>query len=399
MPSMLTTLVAAMATIAAPVDVDVRPLAGPAESGTLSAISSTEIVLQTPEGARKFELRELLTVRQRGVQPPLSLSAKVTVLLVDGSRLLAGSYAADKGKAVVDLVDGTRLELPASAVRWVRLQPPHDEYNEDWREISGEAHKGDVIVIRKTALDYLEGVIVGITPEAVQFEFDGSRFDVSREKVEGLVYYHPAGAELPASLCGLVDVHGSSWNVQRLALRDGSLELTTTSGASYTLPLADVQTLDFSRGNVAYLSDMQPESVEWMPFIDSPSVRKSLAQLYEPRRDTNFAGAALVLGGQSYEKGMALHSRSELVYRLPSGFRRLQMVAGIDDTVRDGGNVRLVITGDGKTLLDAAVSGTDKPLPIDVDVEGVRRLTIVVDFGLDLDVADHLLLCDARIVK
>jgi hypothetical protein len=107
----------------------------------------------------------------------------------------------------------------------------------------------------------------------------------------------------------------------------------------------------------------------------------------------------LVLGGESYEKGLALHSRTEIVYRLPEGFRRLQMVAGIDDAVRDGGNVRLTITGDGKQLWDEALSGTDKPLPIDLDVSGVRRLTILVDFGLDLDVADHLLLCDARIVK
>ena len=404
MASTLTTLAAALAITAAvdahvPVEVDVRPLSGPVVSGELAAISGTELVLETPEGPRSFALRELLSVRQSGAQVAASLSAKVTIQLVDGSRILASGYSTEKGKAVVEFLDGARLELPTAAVRTVRLKPAGEEFDGPWHEIADEPHKGDAIVIRKTALDYLEGVLLGVTADTVQFEFDGSRFDVAREKVEGLIYYHPSGSELPTPLCRLVDVHGSSWNVQELALIDGALELTTTAGASHSIPVADLHSLDFAAGNVSYLSDREPESVNWMPFIESPSARASLARLYQPRRDTNFAGAPLVLGGESYEKGLALHSRTEIVYRLPPGFRRLQMVAGIDDAVRDGGNVRLTITGDGKPLLDEALSGTDKPMPIDLDVSGVRRLTILVDFGLDLDVADHLLLCDARIVK
>jgi hypothetical protein len=34
-----------------------------------------------------------------------------------------------------------------------------------------------------------------------------------------------------------------------------------------------------------------------------------------------------------------------------------------------------------------------------LDLQGVKRLTVLVDFGEDLDVADHLNLCEAKLVE
>ena len=57
-------------------------------------------------------------------------------------------------------------------------------------------------------------------------------------------------------------------------------------------------------------------------------------------------------------------------------------MAGIDDDVRPLGNVRLQILGDGKTLLDANIAGSEKDpkltLAISLDVSGVRRLVLIV---------------------
>jgi hypothetical protein len=50
-------------------------------------------------------------------------------------------------------------------------------------------------------------------------------------------------------------------------------------------------------------------------------------------------------------------------------------------------------------LLAASVTGGDAPLSVDLDLTGVRRLAIVADFAGGLDVGDHLLLCDARVIK
>jgi hypothetical protein len=87
------------------------------------------------------------------------------------------------------------------------------------------------------------------------------------------------------------------------------------------------------------------------------------------------------------------------VYRLPGRFRRFKAAVGVDDRVRPRGNVRLVIHGDGRLLLETTISGMDPALQLDLDIAGVRRLAILADYGDDLDLADHLDLCDARVVK
>jgi hypothetical protein len=88
-----------------------------------------------------------------------------------------------------------------------------------------------------------------------------------------------------------------------------------------------------------------------------------------------------------------------LVYRLPAGFQRFKTLVGIDDAVRPRGHVRLVIRADDRVLEELTVTGVDKAIPLDLDISGAGRLAILVDFGDDLDVADHLDLCEARIVK
>ena len=124
-----------------------------------------------------------------------------------------------------------------------------------------------------------------------------------------------------------------------------------------------------------------------------------LAQYYGLRQDRMAEGQPLRLGGEEYRKGLALHSRTMVVYRLPDRFRRFKAVAGIDDRVHPRGSVHLVIRGDERLLLEADVTGLDAPRQIDLDLTGVRRLSILVDFARELNVGDQLLLCEARVIK
>jgi hypothetical protein len=102
---------------------------------------------------------------------------------------------------------------------------------------------------------------------------------------------------------------------------------------------------------------------------------------------------------QIFSKGLALRSRSELNYRLPAGFGRFTAVAGIEPATSTTGNVQLSIYGDDQRLFEAAISGDEPPREIELDIGGVKRLKIIVDFGKNLDTGDWLNLCDARLVK
>jgi len=50
-------------------------------------------------------------------------------------------------------------------------------------------------------------------------------------------------------------------------------------------------------------------------------------------------------------------------------------------------------------LFEADVRGVDKPQILDLDVQDARDLEILVDFGRDLDIGDHLDLGDAKLIR
>ena len=86
----------------------------------------------------------------------------------------------------------------------------------------------------------------------------------------------------------------------------------------------------------------------------------------------------LRLAGQTFSKGLALASRTEITYRLPAGVKRFKATAGIDDSVRDVGRVRLEISLDGKKMYDQPITG--KQPPVDLDLRHQRGKTSF-DFG------------------
>jgi hypothetical protein len=200
-------------------------------------------------------------------------------------------------------------------------------------------------------------------------------------------------------------------SVQWVDLADGLLKLKATAGAEFQWPLQDIHLADFSAGKLMYLSDIDPSSEQWTPLVGLPPNAALLAEYGRPRRNQSAYGGPLTIrtddalstspGGRSrvFNKGLALRSRTELVYRVPAGFRRFTTIAGIDPATTSSGNVRLEIYGDDRLLLEDNIAGQEPPRNIELDIAGIKRLKILVDYGRNLDTGDWLNLCDARIVK
>ena len=396
------------------VDVDVSLLDGTSTAGRLVQLSEAGLEIDA-DGQKTFAWNSMLAVTvKQPAEPPIEPPA-VRVDLVDGSRLLATGYTVAADKAAIAVFGGGAVAVPARSVQSTRFKPQDADVVRQWSEIEKSDLKGDVLVVRKTvpgdaaggapttSLDYLEGVLHDVTDAAVQFDFEGKRVEIPREKVEGLIYFHPPGRELPEALCTVADSVGSQFNATTVRLAGESLELTLVSGPVVTLALASLRQLDFTAGRIVFLSDLEPASVEWNSYLDVNRTLPSLARLFHPRADRSFSGSKLKVRvnrrTEEFAKGLAIHSRTNLVYRLPAGVLRFQALAGIDESVRAGGNVRLVIRGDNQVLLDETVSAEAEPVPVDVDVTGIERLKILVDFGENMDIGDALHLCNARLTK
>lgn len=384
------------------INVDVKPLAGPTVQGELIGIDSDAVVVQTGAGEQRLELTGLWELTPTTPAADNTEAPSVWVDLVDGSQIHAKQFTASSGTASVQLTSGAVLSIRTRLIHAVRLKSHFGaaKIAARWQEIISEKSVGDVVVIRRgEELENLEGVLGDVTEDVVHFEYDGENFEVSRGKLDGFTYYHPAAGALPERLCQVTDTSGSHWSVKALQLADAKIELVNVVGVKYPLPIEQLRKIDFSSGNRIWLSDLTPESVEWRPFVHSVLPEPRLMQLFHPRKDIGLTQKPLTLDGNVYAKGLAIRSRTELLYRLTDDFRRFHAIVGIDDHVRDGGNVDLVISGDGKVLFSRNITGRDEAVPVDLDITGVKRLKILVDFGQELDIADHLDLCDARITK
>jgi hypothetical protein len=408
------------AVLAAPLEVDLQTVAGESHHGALVAISADEIALSTADGDKRWPLVDVLDIASARA-PKGSAIPAVIVNLRDGSRLHAAAYTTSGDTATIQLVDGAKIELPTKAVHWVRwplagpaaagaagaeaganAAPAADPGAQAWQQFIAQPIEADLLIVRKKdEVDSVDGQIGDVGAESVAFAIDDEKLDVKRAKIEGIVYYRAEEAAPPAPLAKVQTADGSAWAAQSLALTEAGCQLETAAGAKLEVPAKALTRIDFSQGKVLYLSDLDWDAAQSQrtPYFGPPMPLDASVDPYAPQRDRALEGGELALGRRTYRKGLALHSRTRLVYRLPEGYRRLTALAGIDDRLSDQGSVKLDIVGDEKTLLSAIVTGGDAPLPLDLDVSGVRRLTILVDFGNDQDVADHLDLCDLRIIK
>ncbi len=384
------------------VNVDVKPLTGPTiRAEWIGVEDSAVVVVQDGQTERLATAGLWEIVPVTPAEAPATL-VTIWVELIDGSQLVATRYRVSDGLAQIKLTSGEELEVRTRSIRTVRFRDHSASpvLAKQWQEITQEKHSGDVIVIRRQeSLDHLDGALSNVSDETVQFEFDGDKIDVNRQKLDGLVYYRPIAADLPDRICQLIDVSGTRWSVRSLSLADGKIELTSPAGVTLTVPVERLGKLDFSSGNTVWLSDLEPEFVQRRPYVASKLPQPSLERLFQPRRDLSMTGKALMLDGVTYEKGIAMISRTEMGFRLTDSFRYLHAMVGIDDAVREGGNVELIISGDDRVLLNRTVTGRDKAFPVHLDITGVNRLKILVDFGDEMDIADHLNLCDARLTK
>jgi hypothetical protein len=377
---------------------EAKTLNGQTVEGTLSALDADHLDLKTSEGPVSLKTDTLLRISLKQ-KAAAAKNGSVCVELIDGSMLFGQQYTAHDGQAILLFSDSQKIKLPLRSVLTVRFQRDSDALGAEWVRIAGMKRDSDLLVVRKDeVLDYHKGALQNVDEDTVQFNVDGEVLPVKRGKVYGLAYHHPTENKLPSAICRITDASGSQWAVQAIGVAD-QLQWTTPTGLKMSLPLEKVTQIDFSSGKLAYLSDMQAENVRWTPFFGGNKMPAAVEQFYIPRQDRNFDGDSLQLDGVSYSKGVAVQSRTELTYRIPEGFNRFLAVVGIDDDARPNGKVKLVIRDDTKVLLDTVIAGSDASQPIDLDIAGVRRLVILVDFADTTHVGNHLLLCNARITK
>lgn len=397
-------------------DVAAMKLDGSQIAGKLVGWSDGKLTLQVADKPVTLAEQELLSFQVESTYPSPE-PAKMSIELVDGTTLPVSRLIIDGDDATAAwddrlLADQPDLRISVKKISAVRLRPFSATAEKQWSEIRVLALPSDVLVVTSKDddhLDYVEGLIRKVTESSVEFTVDGDAISVNRSKVAGLIYYREQSDLRKVDSIILRGSFGFLAHALRVALVGETLHGSTVAGVDFQWPLDELVTADFSGGKIVYLCEMEPVTSHWEPWVGSPS-SAALATLYgRPQSDRSLLGGPLTLRSRenesiaqsttTYSHGLSVHSRTELVYRLPKGFRRFSAIVGIDPAADRLAHVVLTIRGNDRLLFESEISASDNPLAIDVDIKDVQRLDISVDFGQNLDRGDVLNICDAKIVK
>ena len=378
-------------------------------TGEVAGWTTEEISLTTAGETKSYSTKELLEVR-RHEAPVASLELSPMIELVDGSRFAISEFAlADRMATIRTPLNKDPLTISADQVRFVQLLPAANQ-SQAWQR---EAITGDILVITKkdsAETETLSGVINNVDTEKVEFTWEGDTIPVKRAKIAGLGFYQAGTRAVAEPMCWLVLASGARLAASKIDQQGSNLQVTTVTGLDVTVPFDEVASADYSVGKLSYISDMEPLVSKWTPLVELPASAESIRNHGAPRRNISFGGSPLTLlwpadaaGGserlQTYSKGLALRSRSELEYRLPKSMRRFVATAGIDPEMVGQGNVLLTIETDGEVAFSETIRGDQPPKEIDIDIADKQRLKILVDYGDNLDLGDLLHLVEARLVK
>jgi len=355
--------------------------------GKLIGLDATPAVTLSVRGKpQRIPCADLVAIQLR--EGKAARRAGYATIVLRGGGSLRGAIQGGSGRAIVlqSAVFGS-LECPLQAI--ARIELPVDQPAKPLEP----AEKLDRLLLRNG--ESVEGTVESLGAKGIRFRSDLlGGLEVGFDRITALTLAREGGATPPKPKGVVAIVHADDGTVvagRVRGLADGRLGLQALFGATLSLDVARVLRVEFRGGRLVYLSDAEPTAVKETPFFD-------LAWRY--RRDRSVEGNPLRMGERTYAKGLGVHSRCELTYALDGAYRRFLADVGIDEEVGDKGNVDVTVLVDGKARFERkGVTGRDKPIPVAVDVAGAKRLTLIVDFGRELDICDHLDWANARLVR
>jgi hypothetical protein len=229
--------------------------------------------------------------------------------------------------------------------------------------------------------------------DSVSFEFEANNQKVSIQvsRIYGMIFNQPPGIQAAQTVCRVVDSQSNVLFAKALDFKENKpLVVETVMGVRVEYPTIDgISKFDFSAGAMNYLSDLTPEKIDL-------SSTEGVPEPY--RRDRNLDNETMMIDKVKYPKGLALHSRTVLTYRLDGKYKIFEAVAGVDDSVVGDSKVLLIIEGDLKPLFNGVVKKGDKPKMLNLAVLNVKELRITVDSDL-FDLGNQVNLGAAKVRK
>jgi hypothetical protein len=369
-------------------DTTVLPVEGRPFSGTIISIDAKgTAVFQTAAEKRQLPLADLVAW---GACPDPKRAP--ILVLADGGLLAADFLASDNNAVSAESEIFGRLKIPWDALAGAVFRLPPDLKQRDalLDRVVRTQERSDRLMLDNG--DQPAGLIEKINEDSVRLKTNLGVVNIELGRVTAIVFNPALRRITPDNAArtwlGLSD--GSRLPASGVKMDASTLQFDAAGQSFKTLP-KNLVFLQSISGRTVYLSDLKPAEYRFMPFLD-------LAWPY--KLDRCVTGAWLRAGGNSYMKGIGVHSAARLAYVLDEPYKRFQAETAVDDSSDGGGSVRFRVLVDGVDKFNGEIiRGGMKPVPISMDMSGAKKLELIVDYADRADVLDRADWLNARLIK
>jgi hypothetical protein len=280
--------------------------------------------------------------------------------------------------------------MPVDLLRAIRLDP--NVANVEFEKaIAAPSAELDRIFIRDEAgkLSSLTGLVDSLESEWLKVETGGEIRQLPRSKVFGIVCAQSVATDAPHR-CQVTFRDSSILGGESLSLAGGKGMLSFSEGVKVEFSWPAVARVTIRSSRVSFLSDLKPIAEEQQPIVTLPLAA---------RHDKSVSGKPLTLSTRIYEKGLGVHARSSLTFAADKKWDQLVATIGLDGAANGKGDCVFVVLADGQQLLTQRIKGTDPPAEIQLPITGRQQVTLLVEPGEGLDLADHANWCDVHFIK
>lgn len=380
-----------LAAACAAVEVEVTALDGRVVRGSLVSVVP-ELVVRGEGGDAPFSWEELLALRPAAAASSAAASSPAApwrLTLTDGSQFAAAIQSAQPAGMHVRLATGEDVTADSSSIASLAAVHCDEDARRTLQDAQREPDRSeDIAVVRGDGQTLvLRGALRGFESQRIRFNWKDRELPIPWERLAGLLLAR-TGQQREAVLVRTAP--GDLFAGTVVAGDDAGVTLRSTALGSLRIPWERIERIDSHAARVVYLSAAEPDNYEFEPLLE---------RRWPLERDRALGGGPIRLGGRVYSRGIVMHSRSRAAYNLGGSFRNFAAVVGVADEVGRFGDAAVRVLGDGRVLWEAAnLRGGEPPVELALNVTGVKRLELVVDYGDALDLGDHVAWADARLV-
>lgn len=413
----LRTLAALLALGATARAAELTTLDGKKLTGDITAIAGNELTFKTSKGEEKLLVTTInAVVVGPPAKPPAAGTKYTTVELTDGSvfRCQGVTFRGTAAEAKLLGADGRTIVVPVRPALFAVNREAGDlKLDQDFRtEVSRRGRTDRWVRKRQTktedgktveALDGIPGTFGDGNAEAGTIAFrleDGAKDTPLRmTQVAGMIFARPQETTPPPpAVCKVVDVDGNEYVAQSVARTPNGYGVTTVTGVKVDLAEKAVSKFDFAAGSVKYLSDLDPVGLD----LSGTEPHKYQRDKNLDRRPIQIVADPAAGRRETFPKGLSFHAKTMITYELKGQYKTFRAVAGADADEENlaPSAVRLTIDDGTQVLYKGVIKTGDKPVELNLAVQGVDRLKITVESDAPgLDQGNQVSLGNARVLK